>query len=168
MGHDDIRGVGGTHARWEFDFTNVQGIADLEVADIDLNGLRQVVREAGDFDGVDVLFDQAAGLDPGGLAVEVGRNVGGDGGIFVDGPEICVQGFAGDWVVLEGLEKGETGAVAFDVEVDDDVFRTALREEVGEGLRIDLEVQVFGAFAVDDGGNPAFAAHLVETAGAGA
>ncbi len=168
VSHDDVCGVGGTDPGREFDLADVEGITNLKGADIDLNGFWKVVRKAGDFDGVDVLLDESTGLDPGGFAVEVGRNVGGDRGVFVDGAEVGVERFTGEWIVLDGLEEGEAGARAFDVEIDDDVFRAAVGKEISEGFRIDLQVDVFGAFAVDHGGNPAFTAHLIETAGAGA
>ena len=64
-----------------------EGITDLKPTDIHFKSFRKVVGKAGDFDGVHVLLDQAAGLDPGGFTVEVGRDVGGDGGVFVDRTE---------------------------------------------------------------------------------
>ena len=160
--------MGGADAAREGDVTDVKRIANLEVADVDLDGFGKIVRKAGDFDGVHVLLDQSTGLDTCGFAVEVSRNVGGDGGFFVDRAEVGVQGDSGKGVVLDGLEESEAGAVTFDFQVDEDVLRAAVSEEVSEGFRIDLEVDVFSALAVDHGGNPAFAAHLLEASGSAA
>ena len=54
------------------------------------------------------------------------------------GEEIGMEGGTGKRVVLDGLEEGETGSFAFDIEVDQDVFGRAVGEEVGEGEGIDL------------------------------
>ena len=70
--------------------------------------------------------------------------------------------------MLDGLEKRETGAFAFDFQVDEDVFRAAMGEEFLEGLRIHLEVDVLGAFSVNDGWELAFATHLLESSGSAA
>ena len=168
MGDDDFSRMGGADAGREGDVADVERVADLQVSDINFNGLRKVIRKAGDFDSVDVLFDKATCFDAYGLTVEVSWNVGGDGGVFVDGAEVGVQRDARKRVVLDGLKEGEAGAVAFDFQVDEDVFRAAMGKEVSKGLGIDLEVDVFGAFSVNDGWNPAFTAHLFETAGAAA
>jgi hypothetical protein len=168
MGYHDFCRVSGTHTGREGDVSDVERITDLKVADIDLDGLWQVVRKAGDLDGVNVLLDQTARLDTGGLTVEVRRDVGRDGGFFVNRAEVHVHDDAGQRVVLDGLEESETSAVTFDLEVDDDVFRAAVGKDIVEGFRIDLEVDVCGALAVDHGGKQTFAAHLVEWPGAGA
>ena len=79
----------------ELDFSNMEGITDLKGADIHLDGFGKVVRQAGDFNRVDILLDEATGFDPGGFAVEVSRDMGGDGGVFVDRAEVGVEGDAG-------------------------------------------------------------------------
>ena len=126
------------------------------------------VGKAGDFDRVNVLLDHAAEFHTGGLAVEVGRNVGGDFGFLVDREEVGMHGGARNRIMLNGLKECEACGLAFDLEVDDDVFRAAVADDFGECLGIDLEVGVLGAATVDHGWQPAFAAHLVEAAGAGA
>ena len=168
MGHHDFCRVSGTDTGRKGDVSDVERITDLKVADIDLDGLRQVVRKASDFDGVNVLLDQAARLDTSGLTVEVRRDVSRDGGFFVNRTEVHVHDDAGQRVMLDGLEESETGAMAFDLKIDDDVFRAAVGKNVVEGFRIDLEVDVCGALTVDHGGKQTFAAHLVEWPGAGA
>ena len=81
---------------------------------------------------------------------------------------VGVQSGAGNRVVLDGLKEREAGAFTFDVQVDENVVRSAVGKKLGEGLGVDLEVLVVGFASVDDGREPAFAAHLIEAAGAGA
>lgn len=168
MCDDDFGGVGWADAGGVGDIADVEGGSFAESGHVDLDGFGKVVGKAGDFDGVDVLFEDATGFDADRLTVEVGGDVGGDFGFLVDGEEVRVEGSAAERVVLDGLEEGEACAFTFDIEVDEDVFRGAVCEELGEGLCIDLEVLVLGAASVDYGGEPAFAAHLIEAAGAGA
>ena len=94
--------------------------------------------------------------------------MGSDRRVLVDRQEVRVQRLAGERVVMDGLQEGHAGAGTFDVEVDQNVFRTASGEHLGEGLGMHLEVLVWGAAPVHDRRQPAFAAHLIESAGAGA
>jgi hypothetical protein len=57
---------------------------NFKVADVHFDGFWKIVRHAGDFDGVDVLFDQATGFHADGFAIEVGRDVSGDRGVLID------------------------------------------------------------------------------------
>ncbi len=142
--------------------------AEVEVADVHFDGLREIVWKAGDLDGVDILLDEATGLDANALAIQVSRDVGDDGGLFIDRAEVGMEHSAEDRLMLDGLEECHASAVAFDLEIDNDVFRAAPSKQVVEGLGIDLEIHVFSAFSVNDGGNPAFTAHLIEAARTGA
>ena len=75
---------------------------------------------------------------------------------------------SGDRVVLDGLKEGQADAFSFDFEVNDDVVRAAFCEELRKGLGIHLEVPVLGTASINDGRQPAFAAHLIEATDAGA
>ena len=164
MDDDHVITLGVTDTFGVLDVAEVEGVSELEVGDVDLDGLRKVVREAGDFDGVDVLFDHAAGLDSRSFAVEVSGDVGCDFGLAIHCKEIGMEGGPGEWVVLDGLQEGKTGAFAFNVQVHKDVFRGAVGDNIVECEGIDLEVLIFDAASVDDGGQPPFAAHLIEAA----
>ena len=91
VGDHDIRSVCGPDAFRVGDVSNVERIANLECGDVNLDGFWEVVWKAGDFDRVNVLFNEAPGFDTSGFTIEMGRDVGGDFGIFVDRTEISVQ-----------------------------------------------------------------------------
>ena len=160
--------MSGTNARREGDVGDVQGIPYVKMADIEAEGFGQIVGQTGDFDGVDVLLEQAASLDADGFTDEVSRDVGGDGGVFVDGQKVRMQGFARECIVMDGLQECQAGAGTLDFEVDQDIFRTALGQHLGERFGMHLEVLIFGAASVNDRREPAFTAHLIESAGTGA
>ena len=160
--------MSGTDARREGDVGDVQGIPHVEMTDIEAEGFGQIVGQTGDFHGVDVLFEQTASLDADGFTDEVSRDVGGDGGIFVNGQKVCMQRLARQRIVVDGLQERQTSPGTFDFEVDQDIFRTALGEHFGERFGMHLEVLIFGAPSVNDRREPAFAAHLIESAGTGA
>lgn len=167
--HDhDIGGMGRAHTLRVLDVTEVQRVAERKSANVDFDRFWEIVGKAGDFDRVDVLLDHAAEFHARGFTIEVGWDVGGDFGFLVDGEEVGMHGGAGNRVVLDRLKECEAGGLAFDLEVDDDVFRAAVVDDLGECLGIDLEVDVLGAATIHHGRQPAFAAHLVEAAGAGA
>lgn len=79
-----------------------------------------------------------------------------------------MHGCSGNRIVLDCLQECEACGLTFDLEVDDDVFRAAVADHFGECLGVDFEVGVGGAATIDHGWQPAFAAHLVEAARAGA
>ena len=65
----------------------------------------------------------------------------------------------------EAVDDERRGADAFDIQVDENVFRTTVSKHILERAGIYFEVLVFFAQSIHDGGQPAFFAHLVETAG---
>lgn len=160
--------VGGGDAFAKFQIADVKGISHLQVGDIDLDGFGKISGHALDLERVDILLDHAACFGTGGFAVELDGDVGGDGGFAVNRAEVGMQGGTSEGIVLHGLKKGEACAFSCDFKVYDDVFRRAVGEDFAEGLGIHFQVFVIGAFAVDDGWQPAFAAHLIKSAGAGA
>ena len=165
---DDLTCMGRTDALWELHIADVEGVAFAKVADVEFKGVWQIVRQADDFDCVNVLLKDTTGLHASRLTVEVGWDVSGDFGLLVDGEEVHVKHGTAEWVVLDGLEESEAGAFTFDIEVNQDVFRAAVSKDFAEGLRINLEVVAFNAASVDHGWEPAFAAHLFEASGAAA
>lgn len=168
VGDDDFGRMSRTNALREGDVGNVQGLAFGQVGNVDFERFGKVVGKADDFHCVDVLLEHASGFHACRLTVEVSGDVGGDLGLFVDGEEVGVQDRTIERVVLDGLEECEAGAFAFDIEVDKEVFGAAMGEKLGEGLRVDLQVVGFDATSVNDGRQPAFAAHLFEASGTAA
>ena len=168
MNDYDIGGLGVANTFGILDVSKMERCAKLEARDVDFDGFGKVVGEAGDFDGMDVLFDDATGLDSGCLAIEVGGYVGRDFRLAVDGKEIGMEGGSCECVVLDGLKECKPGAFTLDIEVDEDILGRAVGDDIVEGACIDLEIPVFDAATVDHGGELAFAAHLVEATGAGA
>ena len=165
---DYVCSMGRAHALWVGDVTDVEGIAKSKLGNVHFQSFWKVVWKAGDFDGVNVLLKEATGFHAYGFTVEVSRDVCGDFRAFIDGKEVSVKHYTGKWIVLNGLEECEAGAFTFDIQVHEDVLGAAVSENVCEKLRVNLEVVAFGAASVDHGRNPAFAAHLIEAAGAGA
>ena len=163
-----FRRLRGTNAGRILHIADVQRFTQLQAADVDVDRLGKLVGKAGDFQRVDVLLDDAAGLDSRCLAHQMRGNVRGDLGLAVNGQEIRVQRRAGKRIMLDRLQEREAGAFALDLQVHHDVFRAAVCDHFGEGLGVHLEVHVVGAASVNHGGQPAFAAHLFEEAGAGA
>lgn len=161
----DVCGVRGADTFWISDFTDVERIAQLQTADVHVDNFWEVVRKTGDFQRVDVLFNDTADFHARCFTNQVSRNVGGDFGFVVDREEVRMHGDTGEWVVLNSLEEREASAFAFDFKVHNDVFRAAVRDQIDESFSIHLEIPVFGAASVNDGWEPAFAAHLVEATG---
>jgi hypothetical protein len=100
-------------------------MADLEVADVDSDEVRQIARQAGDADGAEHGLEQAAaGLDAGGLT-------------FADHGHFGVQD-----LVLDDLVQ---------VDVDDIIFKRVMLDVNEEGqMGVDLHTLVIGQLDIDE------------------
>ena len=167
MGDDDIRSVSRGHSARKLHVSDVQGVALVQAGNVELEDFRQIGGGAADFQRVVELLQHTASLHSGRLAGEVNRNMGGDFRLLIDREEIDVQSLPGERVVLDGLEESELFGAA-EVEIDNDVFRGGVGQQLIEGLCVNLQVLVLGAASVDHGRDPALAAHLLEDSGTGA
>jgi hypothetical protein len=169
VGDHHIGRVGGFDTCGQFEFADVQGIADLQMRDIGGKGVRKVVGHAANFQRVNGVLEQAAAVfHSDRLAFEMKRHVSSDLGVFINGAEVRMNRSTGERVMLHILQESQRIAQAFDVEVDQDVFRAAVGEKIVEAAGIDLEVFVGFAQSVHDRRQPAFFAHLVESSGTSA
>ena len=154
-------------AFWKLHIADVESITFVEVGDIELKELRKGSSSATNFEAVKELIEHAAGFHASRLTQKVNWKLCGDFGLLVHGEEVRVKSYAIERVVLDVLEESELFFAA-DFEVDEDVLRGAVCEQLIEGLCIDLQILVFGAAPVENGGDPALAAHLLEDSGTGA
>lgn len=76
-----------------------------------------------------------------------------------------MHNLTGNRVVLHVLKERQLGADPYDIEVNEDTVGCRVMQHIGECLCVDLDVSVFGAPAVDNGRNEAFATHLLKNAG---
>ncbi len=124
---DHLGSVRGFHTSRQGQVSDVKRSTYFESADVSMQDFRKIIGQATDFQRVDVMLQQAAAaFHANRLTFEVKRNVCSDLGIFIDGTEVGMNRGTGDAIVLHGLEESEGSAYAFDIEVDEDVFRAAV------------------------------------------
>jgi hypothetical protein len=166
---DDVAVCEGADAGRERDFADVEGAAEWDGGDIDLDGFREVFRETMDGEFVNEVFEETACFDPCGVAGEAEGDVGVDDLVFADGVEVEVDDGAGERVVLDVLEEGEFGLVGvLDGEVDEDLVGSRVIENGFDFFGLEADDDAGDGFPVDDAGDEAFAAEGIEGAGAAA
>jgi hypothetical protein len=144
----------------------VEGFADLERRDIDMDDFGEVLREAADGNGADALLEEAAAVFN---SIGFADGLDGDFGVdFLghgDGLEIDMEDIPAEGVVLDLLDEGELVRdlrAVVDFEVDEDVFANGVGEDGLEVAEGDFEVRGCGAGAVDDGRDGAAGADLLD------
>ena len=167
VGDDNVGSVGRGDTGRKLDVADVQRVTFVQVGHVELEDFWKHGGNAANFEGVAELLKKTTGLHACGFTREVDRDVSGDFRVLVNGKEVDVQRLARKRVVLDGLEEGELVGTA-EVQIDENVFRGGVGQQLAEGLSIDLQVLVFGATSVDNGRDPALAAQLFENTGTGA
>lgn len=168
VGDYDFAAMGGLDTFRKLKIADVKRIPLIEFGNISQELVRQIPGKADDLDGMMVLLQNAAFFHTLGLASEVDWDIRSDLGLVIHCKEIHVQRVTGQRIVLDGFEENGAHTFALDIEVDQDAIRGAVREKLGEGFRIDLEVLVRYSTSVNHGWEPAFTAHLLEFPGTAA
>ena len=159
----DHRGLREVHAMGDqrdtgrqYQFAYVQGVADLQGADVDRDELRQVLRQTADLDFDHVVVDHTAGLLAGCrlLVAEVQRHVHDQRLALADAQQVHVDHACVDRMTLQGLEHHLLG-LAIDVDAEDVREEGLVLELPGEVLELYRNRLRFALATVDDGGHAA-------------
>ena len=132
----------------------MNGLADLEVAYVHGDHLRQIFRQRAHLDLEQHVLQHAAfGLDALGFAGGLDRHQDGDFLVFGDFVEINVQHFAGEGIVLDFLHQRQPlgPGIVLDHQVHQEVLGDRMVDQVFHFLGVDLEVLRRGLPAINDG-----------------
>ena len=146
--------AGEFHGAGKRDIAGALALADHELANIDDEVLRNIVRQAFDFDGASDDFEQAAlHLDAGGLALGGDGNADADALGEIDALEIGVQ-----QRVLDGIDlmvDHHDGGVfaALDGQREDGVVSSGAADDLENLARVDRDRNGILECSVDDGGD---------------
>ena len=138
------------------DFADMDGLAKFEARHINDDLFRQILGQPANFDFEQNMFEHAfAGLDANGFADRFDGHH--DRNLFVLGDlmKIHMHEFAAQRVVLDFLQQRQplrTGIVLHR-EIDQEVFRRRMLDQVANFLGADLQVLRLGLPAINDGGD---------------
>ena len=136
----------------------MNGLANLEVADIHRDQLRQIFGQPAHLDlEQHVLQHAAVGLHALGFADGLDRHQDGDLLVLGHLVEIDVQHLAGQGMVLDFLHQRQAlgPGIVLDRQVHQEVLGNGMVNEVFHFLGVDFEVLRLGLPAIDDGRNAA-------------
>ena len=135
----------------------MNGVADFERADIHLDDLGEVLREAVDCDGAHALLEKAAVvLNAVSFADWLDGDVGGNFFRHRHGLEVNMQNLVAERVALHFLDERELAGfvrAVLDFQIDEDVFSNGVGEEDFQFAVRDFEICRRRVVAVDDGWN---------------
>ena len=139
-----------------FDFAEVDGLAEFEMAHVHDHLLGQIPGQGAHFQFEDHVLEHAAAVFHAGRFAD-GFQRHQDDHFFVFGHfmEIHVQHVAFERMVLDFLHQREAfgAGVVFDGQIHQQIFRNGMVDEVAEFLGADFEVLRFGLPAINDGGH---------------
>ena len=145
----------GFHAFWKREITDVNGVADFEGADIDLDDLGKILREALNGNRAHALLEEAAKVFH---AVRFAERLDGDVGrnFFCHRHclEIHMQNLVAERVALHFLDERELAGfvrAVLDFQIDEDVFSNGVGEEDFQFAVRDFEICRRRVVTVDDG-----------------
>ncbi len=141
------------------DVADVDHAAEFDVGDVDLDLVGHVLREALDLQFTQVVLDDAAFLDPGGLADLDDRHVDGDRLGAADRQEVDVDEPRMDVVALDLTRDREVLGVV-DHQVDQDVGTGTRVEQAVQLASVHGERRRLDPLAVEDCGHTAGRAEL--------
>ena len=165
-GHGDDRDVLVTndfHTVGQFDFADVDGLAEFKMTHVHDYLFRQILGQCADLELEQDMFEHAAAVfHAGGFANGFQRHLDGDFFVFGHFVEIHVQHLAVERVMLDFLHERETpGArVAFHGQIHEHVFGNGMVNQITEFLCADFEVLRLGLAAINDGGHATRTAQL--------
>src|SRR5690606_27347389 len=140
----------------QLDVAGVQDCTAFQIGEVDFNALRQVTRQAGDFQFGDRVNDHGCGQLHSGRDVgvhEVQRHLGGDALVLGHTLEVNVQNLLLVGVPLHGAQQNAACRLTVNDEFENGGVVLFLANGVVGFVVIQLDVQGLGIAAVNDGGN---------------
>ena len=145
----------GFHAFWKREITDVNGVADFEGADIDLDDLGKILREALNGNRAHALLEEAAKVfNAVGFAKRLDGDIRRDFFCHRNRLEVHMQNLAAERVALHFLNERELARfirAVLDFQIDEDVFSNCVGEEDFQFAVRNFEICRRRVVTVDDG-----------------
>ena len=161
-GNENVSGKSRDHTVGKFEIGDGNRVSHFKVLDIGVNDFGKIFWSTGDFQIADHLLENSTGLHSDRLTMDFDWKTCGDCHSFGHGEEISVDQRSGQRIVLGALKESGLGFSTVNLEINKNTLGSTVCEHVGQGLGIDLDVEVFLTLSVYHGGKKAFTAHLLE------
>ena len=155
------------HAFRGFDISQMNGLANFKMRHIDLDHFRQIFWQRARFDPEQNVFqDPAARLDPGRFTFGFNRDHDGHFLVFSDFMEVHMEEGAAQSMMLHLLDEGQPfgAGIAGNIQIDQNIFRSRMVDEVFEVAERNLELLGSVMAAIDHSRNAAAMAQFLGTA----